>query len=165
VQIANDLVFEGVLHSSQLDQHNAVDDTYVFCQFDFSARQELSEYFSREPGNWTCELPAQVVEDYVLGKFNTAVDRLQISGYNKSDDTYTVEPSGGSFYYSLAVEERTNIDDTTICFICKIIPDEDVMGVDAALYRATFTIRFADGEYSYLSVKNTDDETSQKLYF
>ena len=164
-QIANDLVREGIFRSSQLNQYNSVDDTYVFCAFDWSARPELGEYFSRASQSWTCKLPAQIVEDYVLGKFNTVVDRSRIDGYNEDNNTYTIEPAGGSFHYSLSIEERTNIDDTTIRFICNIIPDADVWGVDAISHRATFTISFSDGEYSYLSVINADDEISHKLFF
>ena len=158
-EVVEELILEGNIDQSDIAGYIAVDGIYVFNSFFWDVRPELRQYFSKV--TYEVTLPTKTVDEYILGKFNTVLDRSQIPKYVKYDilnDTYTFEPFIGSFNYNLSIDEQIIVNDTVVRFICTATLCEDVQDYQYPSYQIAFTIELINGEYRYLSVENLGNE-------
>lgn len=156
-KVVDELILEGKIECSELAESTMVDDTYIIDHYFWDIRPELHRYFNNE--TWVLTVPAGVVDEYILGKFSTTIERSQIQEYNETNDTYTFAPFVGSFHYSISIEQMT-VEDNVVRFTCLATLHEDVQDNSSLSYRALFTISLIDGEYKYLTVEVTGNENS-----
>lgn len=156
-KVVDELVSEKIIDYSELTEYNAGDGTYILDDYFWVVRPELHHYINKD--TWMFTLPADTVDEYILGKFNTKLDHSQIPEYDAVNDTYTFEPFLGEFYYSLEIDEQIEIEDSMVRFICIATMHEDIQDY-ASSYLIDFSIQLINGEYKYLVVDIKDNDNS-----
>jgi len=157
-EVADGLISEGLISRSEFDGCITVDGNYIVDSFFWDVRPELHKFFDKK--TWMLKLPAQTVDDYLLGKFYTVVNRSKLPDgvtYDKSGDSYDIKAFTGAFYYDLDIDEQVIVDGDIIRFTCTATLDEEVQSPNQPAHRVAFTVSFANGEYRYLSVELLDN--------
>ncbi len=110
-----------------------------------SVREELSPYATGEyPAPYI--IPAHIVDDYLLTKFNTSADPSVIGSYNTEDDTYTITPNPGDsqiFYELIDWKKEGNIYTATVKQRHWQIPDH--------VYTCHFVIEMTEEDHKFLT--------------
>ena len=114
-------------------------------------KPELQQYF--EDSTQTFTIPADIVDEYLVKKFNTICNRSLVTEYDSENDVYVFVPYMGDFYYSFNLDQRTETTGNTIIFSCSVTGEKDVWGEDAPSYTSTFIIRVKSDIYTLLSVE------------
>ncbi len=151
VEVVDKLILDKEIKPSQFAGLTVVDDTYIVESFYWTVRPELHQYFNKD--TWMLTVPSEIVDEYILSKFNTTIDHSQIKEYAEDSDTYTYEPFRGGFLYVVSVDEVI-VDDEIVKFKSVLTkPDEN----PSISYQVTFVIEFVHGEYKFLSVDIKDN--------
>lgn len=146
IEKMNKLILEKKVDASYFTKLPIVNDTYIAGSSFTSIRPELYPYFSEETSSIT--VPAKIIDDYLLSKFNTIIDHSIIEEYDANSDTYTYIPFFGGLYSSQEIDEVVFQDEIAhIKFTLIEEPDEEF----PTFYDGTFIIEFADGEYKFLA--------------
>ena len=148
VEFVDELILEKKIKASQFSGLTAIDDTYIVDSFFWNVRPELHQYFNKDIYMLKA-VPAEIVDEYILSKFNTKIDHSLIKEYDENNDTYTYESFNGSFDYGIQVDEVI-VDNEIVKFKC--ILTHEMQEDPITTYQATFVIKFVDGEYKFLSV-------------
>ncbi|QUH28633.1 hypothetical protein [Vallitalea guaymasensis] len=147
IEKMNKLILEKKVDASYFTKLPIVNDTYIAGSSFTSIRPELYSYFNEETSSIT--VPAKIIDDYILSKFNTIIDHSIIEEYDANSDTYTYTPFVGGLYSSQEIDEVVFQDEIAhITFTLNEEPDEEL---PATLYDGTFIIELADGEYKFLA--------------
>ncbi|QUI21579.1 hypothetical protein HZI73_04410 [Vallitalea pronyensis] len=152
VELVDKLILEEKIKSSQFAGLTVVDDTYIVESSFWTVRPELHGYFNKD--TWTLTVPSEIVDEYILSKFNTKIDYSQVKEYDENSHTYTYEPFMGSFHYDISVDEVI-VDDEIVKFKC--ILTNEIEENESLSYETTFVIKFVHGEYKFLSVDIKDN--------
>ncbi len=151
VNIVDNLISIEKLKSAWFTDLTIINDNYEIYPSEiyirWSMRPEIYQYFDEETA--MMNVPANIVNEYILSKFNTMIDYSQIEEYDKESDTYSYYPFMGAFYYDISVEE-VEIEGEIVKFTSKLTTDID--DTISNIYQVTFVIKFVDGEYKFLSV-------------
>ncbi len=151
VNIIEDLISKEKINSEWITNLTIINDNYEIYPSDiyisWSMRPEVYQYFDEKTE--MMNVPANIVNEYILSKFNTIVDDSQIDEYDKESDTYAYFPFTGGFYYDISIEE-VEIEGEIVRFTSKLTTDID--DTISNIYQVTFVIKFVDGEYKFLSV-------------
>lgn len=132
-----------------LTQFAQKDGSYIIDSFLWEIRPQLHQYADKD--SWLFAVPSEIVDSYITGKFNTAVDRSEIKEYNQNEDVYVFEPFMGSVNFDLSID-CVETEDELLTFSCTAAYYEDVQSDPEISYRADFAIKLIDGEYSYIAV-------------
>ena len=108
-------------------------------------REEVKPYLN---GDIYC-LPAQMVDTYLLSKFDTQVDHNVISVYDEQSKTYTIRPA--KTYLGKITEVSVTALGEKKYQIVATITDE----VSLRLLLQTFTVQY-DGDYRFLSFQQKE---------
>jgi hypothetical protein len=149
VEFVNKLILEDKIKSEQFDGITIIDNNYIVEGFFWTVRQELHQYFNKD--TWMVTVPAKIVDEYILSKFNTKIDHSRIKEYDENSDTYTYEPFRGSIIYNVLIKEVI-VKDEIVRFKCTLVNE-----MESILYQVTFVIKLVDGEYKIISVDIKDD--------
>ncbi|GMQ63221.1 hypothetical protein [Vallitalea maricola] len=147
VKLVDKLISEKKIKSSQFAGLTVVDDNYIVDSLFWTVRSELHQYFNK--GKWILTVPSEIVDEYILSKFNTKIDHSQIKEYDENSQIYTYESFTGSFHYAITIEEVI-VDDEILT--CKCILTNEIQESQLISYKVTFVIKLVDGEYKFLSV-------------
>ena len=159
IEVVDNLILEGKIDPSEISEYIAKDGAYSFESFFWDVRPELHHYFNKD--TWMLTLPTKTVDDFILGKFNTVLNRSQIPEwveYETDNDTYTFEAFTGSFLYEILIDAPIEIEGTLVRFICTATMYEEVQIPPLPSYRIAFTIELIDGEYKYISTELLNNE-------
>ncbi len=152
VEIIDELILENKVNASCFTELSIIDDTYIVEPSDvtvgWSVRSELYQYFNKDTEMIT--VPTNIVDEYILNKFNTTIDYSQIKEYAEDGDTYTYYPFLGDFYYDISIDEVI-IDDEIVTFTGTLT--DNIEDSPTSAHQATFVIKFVHGEYKFLSVE------------
>jgi uncharacterized protein YcfL len=151
VKVVDKLILEEKINSARFTNLTIIDNDYIIEPSDrymrWSMRPELYQYFDKETE--MIKVPTNIVDEYIVSKFNTSIDYSQIKEYDKESDTYIYYPFMGEFYYDISIDEVV-IDGEIVKFTS--ILTNNVDDNLNSIYQATFVIKFVDGEYKFLSV-------------
>lgn len=151
IKVVDDLVKEDKINPVVFTDIKISNDNYVVEPSDrymrWDMRPEVYQYFNKKTE--MVEIPINIVDAYILSKFNTTVDYSQIEEYNKENNMYIYYPFIGDFYYDISIDE-VDREGEIVRFSSTLTNNLDNGPNDE--YKAIFVIEFIDGEYKFLSV-------------
>ena len=124
-------LFEGILIE---------DESYCVSSSFFDIRPEIYPYFDEK--TWTVEVPSQIIDGYLLSKFNTVVNHGEIAVYDDENDTYRIEPFQGCILENLTVK-NIKAEDSLVGFT-------GVAEFEGVIEEVEIELEFIDGEYGFL---------------
>lgn len=121
--------------------------------YDFSehVKQELEPFFNYT--DWTITLPAAVVDNYILTKFDVNVDRSLITMYHCENQEYFINPFTGEYYYETEIVSYEQL--LTGYYEVIVKTREDIMDKNQKQveeYVQKFVIDCSNNDYKYISV-------------
>ncbi len=131
-----------------------------FGVYDFTeyVKSQIKPYFDED--EWCITLPADAVDEYVLSKFDVAVDRSLIEEYDPETETYLIYPFAGEYYYETEVLSSKALEKRQYEFF--VLTTEDQMneeGTPVQSWVQKFVIDCTDDDYKYVSVNVTETYT------
>lgn len=153
VKFVNKLILDKKITPSQFEGLTVVDDNYIVENFFWTVRPQLHQYFNKDTLTLT-SVPSEIVDEYILSKFNTKIDHSRIKEYDENDNTYTYEPFMGGLHYDILVDE-VEVDNEIVTVKCVLT--NELEESSSISYQATFVIKFIQGEYKFLSVDIKDN--------
>jgi len=110
-------------------------------------RDEMKKHYNDDG---ECSIPSNIVDDYLLRKFNTTIDH-SVKEYDKNTDTYIIIPFSGEYYYDIIIDNTKILDDNKYKIECTI-ENAFMPGINKQL---VFTIQFTENDYKFISVQET----------
>lgn len=108
-------------------------------------RSELKRFYVEETN--TFNIPSEIVDKYLITKFNTKVNHDEVKEYVKSTDSYLFEPFQGEYYYETVILKYNRTENNIFEFECKSTGFE---GVEPKTQK--FAVEIKGNNYKYISV-------------
>lgn len=117
-------------------------------------RDELVQYYDSVTN--TFKLPAEIADNYILGKFDTVVDHSVIKDYSPSEDAYIFTPLADDFPYDIVLfyPDTVNTDGMEY-LIGDRYPNDKSPESGGAVYRYKLKLSLKDGVYRIESASVT----------
>ena len=112
---------------------------------DVYLRSELKRFYNEETN--TFNIPSEIIDKYLITKFNTKVNHDQVEEYVQSTDSYLFEPFQGEYYYETVIIKYNRIENNMFEFECI---STGLEGVEPKTQK--FVVEIRDNNYKYVSV-------------